>query len=223
MRVTRAPVMSRSACRSGSAQRASSDCMPGLATQCASRRGRPLAVTRPAASSICTALALQRLHRPGSMSTAWAKRGSRTVKYWAPAAKLPNGGSMVAGEVVGGGVEAAKGGVDGGGAAAGLGGFLEHRDLVPGLRQRARAGDACHARADDGEMARGWAGRIGKWGGGVSAGVLRGSRGAGGEMLMEGLSVPGGNGKPGYGHSTARQRPGAREWRRLSITATPVF
>ena len=96
MCVTCVRVTSWPACRSGSAQAVTSDCMPGLATQWASRWGSPVAVTRPAASSTCTELALQRLQMPGTVSTARAKRGSRTVKYCAPASKLPNGVSMVA-------------------------------------------------------------------------------------------------------------------------------
>src|SRR3989344_2642710 len=96
MEVTRVWVMSWPALSSGSAQAPPRDCMPGLATQCASRWGRPAAATRPAASSTCTELALQRLQMPGTVSMARAKRGSRTVKYWAPASKLPKGVSMVA-------------------------------------------------------------------------------------------------------------------------------
>ena len=96
MCVTWVRVMSWPACSSGSAQLLTSDCMPGLATQWASRWGRLGATTRPEASSICTALALQRLQMPGTVSMARAKRASRTVKYWAPASKLPYGVSMVA-------------------------------------------------------------------------------------------------------------------------------
>ena len=70
--------------------------MPGVATQCDSRAGSGASVTRPCASSTRMALALQGLHRLGTVSSARAKRGSRTVKYWAPASKRPNGESRLA-------------------------------------------------------------------------------------------------------------------------------
>ncbi len=82
-------------------------------------------------------LALQGLHSCGAVSSARAKRGSRTVKYCAPLSKLPKG------------VRFARH------AAAGGGFAFEHGHAVAGLHQRAGAGHARHAGADDGVVARG--------------------------------------------------------------------
>ena len=88
---TSASVCSTAVSCKGAAQASASDCMPGQATQCASCGGRPTAVTRPAASSTRTALALQGRQTPGTVARASAKRSSRTVKYCAPVSKLPWG------------------------------------------------------------------------------------------------------------------------------------
>ena len=75
----------------GAAQVFTNAFMPGLATQCGSRAGKPAAATRPRSSSTCTMLALQGRQVLGVVCRASTKRGSRTVKYCAPWSKVPNG------------------------------------------------------------------------------------------------------------------------------------
>ena len=58
--------------------------MVGTLTQCGSRAGRAASATRPCGSSTRTALALQGLRKACEADSAFSKRGSRTVKYWAP-------------------------------------------------------------------------------------------------------------------------------------------
>ena len=70
--------------------------MPGRATQCGSRAGSAASATRPWASSTRTRLALHGLQMPGVASSTRAKRGSRTVKYWAPLSKRPKGVTSLA-------------------------------------------------------------------------------------------------------------------------------
>ncbi|MDT4834635.1 hypothetical protein FQZ97_682790 [compost metagenome] len=70
--------------------------MPGWATQCGSSEGSAASATRPWASSTRTRLALQGRHSAGVVASTCAKRGSRTVKYWAPLSKRPKAVSMLA-------------------------------------------------------------------------------------------------------------------------------
>ena len=51
-------------------------------------------------------------------------------------------------------IKRAKGAIDGGRTPAGGGSLLKHRHLVASLDQGAGAGNACHACANDGEVAR---------------------------------------------------------------------
>ena len=81
---------------SGCAQRRTSAFMPGEGTQCGSRAASPAAATRPKVSSTRTVVALQGRLTPLAVSSASAKRGSRTVKYCAPWSKLPKALSRVA-------------------------------------------------------------------------------------------------------------------------------
>jgi hypothetical protein len=91
MRTTCASVCRWPASCSGVAQACTRASMRGAATQCGSLGTGLAATTRPAASSTRTVLALQGRHRPGWVCSTRSRRGSRTVKYCAPASKLPKG------------------------------------------------------------------------------------------------------------------------------------